>query len=416
MFKKIPGTKDILPEETGRWQKIEEAARRIFRLYNYSEVRTPIIEDIGLFNRSLGQSSEIIQKQMFVIKNASDTYALRPEGTASVVRAYLENNLDKNQGLVKFYYLGPMFRLERPQKGRLRQFHHLGCEVIGSASPMVDVEVISLADALLKAFSITGYSIQINSLGCTKDKKELTRLLEKGLKPKLSRFCADCQVRFKRNVLRILDCKNETCKEEVAKLNLKDNYLCSDCKGHAQKVMQGLDSLKIKYEVNPYLVRGLDYYTRTVFEIKHSALGAQDAVGAGGRYDNLIKELGGPDAAAMGFAFGMERLLLSAAGDTAPEKEELVYLITLGEAAEKEGLKILNGLRQAGVSCDTDYEGKSLKGAMRRANDACARYVLILGEDELKKKVIALKDMQSGQQQEVPLDKLTAELKNRLRY
>jgi len=414
MFKRIPGTKDILPDEIGRWQNIEDRGRAIFVLYNYQEVRPPVMEDVGLFNRSLGESAEIVQKQMFVIKNADSTYALRPEGTASIVRAYIENNLDKSQGLVKLYYIGPMFRLERPQKGRLRQFHHLGCEVIGSSSPKVDVEIISLADALLKASGIRGYSIQINSLGCLGDKKELTRLLRKSLESKLPKFCPDCQERFKRNILRILDCKNESCKKVIAGLDLNDSYLCGDCKDHAGKVLAGLDFLKIKYEVNPYLVRGLDYYTRTVFEIKHDALGAQDAIGAGGRYDNLVEELGGPDCGAMGFAFGMERLLLaSECQSVRASNEKLVYLITLGKTADKEGLKILNDLRQAGIRSDTDYEDKSLKGAMRQANDVGARYVLILGDDELKKKVIILKDMQASQQQEVPLDNLITELKKR---
>jgi histidyl-tRNA synthetase len=351
---------------------------------------------------------------MFVIKNADSTYALRPEGTASIVRAYLENNLDKNQGLVKFYYSGPMFRLERPQRGRLRQFHHLGCEVIGSSSPKVDVEIISLADTLLKAFAIEDYHIQVNSLGCPKDKKALSQFLNKALEAKLPKLCPDCQERFKRNVLRILDCKNAACKEVVAKLDLNNSHLCRDCQGHAQRVLAGLDFLKIKYLVNPYLVRGLDYYTRTVFEIKHDALGAQDAIGAGGRYDNLVKELGGPDCGAIGFAFGMERLLLAATKDITIKNQDLTYLITLGEAAENEGLKILNDLRRAGIRCDTDYEGKSLKGAMRQANDAKARYVLILGDDELKKRVITLKDMQASQQQEVPLDNLIIELKKRV--
>jgi len=415
MFKRIPGTKDILPDEIGRWHKIEEEARSIFSLYNYAEVRPPIIEDIALFNRSLGASTEIVQKQMFVIKNASDTYVLRPEGTASVARAYLENNLDKNQGLAKFYYLGPMFRLERPQKGRLRQFHHIGCEVIGSSSPLVDIEVISLADKLLRVFGIEGYRTQINSLGCPKDKQAFTGLLTEALKPKLSKLCADCQERFKRNILRILDCKNESCRKEVAGLNIKDSYLCQDCKDHANKVTAGLDALGVKFEVNPYLVRGLDYYTRTVFEIKHEALGAQDAIGAGGRYDSLIKELGGPDCGSMGFAFGMERLLLvSKCQGAQASGKELIYLITLGESAQKEGLKILNSLRESGIRCDTDYEGKSLKGALRQANDAGAGFVLILGDDELKKRVITLKDMQQGLQQEIALDNLTAELKKKV--
>ncbi|MFH0826313.1 MAG: histidine--tRNA ligase [Candidatus Omnitrophota bacterium] len=410
MYKRVAGTKDILPEEALFWQKIEEASRPIFSLYNYREIRPPLLEDASLFNRSLGQSSEIVQKQMFLIKNKEETYALRPEGTASIVRVYLENHLDKASSFAKFYYLGPMFRLERPQKGRLRQFHHVGCEAIGSQEPEVDVEVISLAKRLLHAFSISGYTIKLNSLGCAKDKKELSSILHKGLKDKIVELCDDCQKRFKVNALRILDCKNEECLEVVKKLGIGDSHLCPDCLKHFQKVKEGLDSLDVSYSVIPYLVRGLDYYTRTVFEIAHKDLGAQDALGAGGRYDNLVKELGGPDLGAVGFAFGIERLLLVRSAKAEAESKGLVYLITLGEEAKSEGLKILEGLRKKSIACDTDYESKSLKGAMRKAHDLGAKSVLILGDDELKKAVVTVKDMASGEQKEVSVENLAGAL------
>ena len=340
MFNRVPGTKDILPEETILWQKIEEASRKIFSTYNYREIRVPVIEEASLFNRSLGESTEIVQKQMFLIKNKEDLYALRPEGTASIVRSYIENNLDKTTGFIKLYYLGPMFRLERPQKGRLRQFHHIGAEAIGSLAANLDVEVISLAQSLLKAFSIDGYKIKINSLGCLKDKKELTLNLQNALKDKLQDLCEDCQIRFNTNVLRIMDCKNEACQDVVKRINIHETYLCAECKAHFEKVKEGLAALNINYEISPYLVRGLDYYTGTVFEISHPGLGSQDALGAGGRYNNLVKELGGADLGAIGFAFGVERLLLV----TKSEKEgsvskNLVYLISLGEEAKKESLK-----------------------------------------------------------------------------
>jgi histidyl-tRNA synthetase len=412
MYKRVPGTKDVLPEEAASWQKIEEIARHIFSLYNYKEIRTPVIEEASLFNRSLGESAEIVQKQMFLIKSKVDLYCLRPEATASVVRAYIENNLDKTKGFLKLYYFGPMFRYERPQKGRLRQFHHIGAEAIGSLEADLDVEIISLADTLLKGFSIDGYKIKINSLGCTKDKKELAKNLHKSLKDKLSRLCTDCHRRFKVNPLRILDCKNESCQEVIRQLEIRDSYLCLDCKAHFAKVKQGLDLLKINYEVIPYLVRGLDYYTRTVFEITHKDLGAQDALGAGGRYDNLVKELGGPDLGAVGFAFGVERLVLVVSSKSSAVSKKLVYLITLGGQARKEGLKLLDVLRKNGVSSDTDYEEKSLKGAMRKADDLKAACVLILGEDELKKNTVTLKDMTTGKQKEVGQEDLIRELKD----
>lgn len=414
MFKRVPGTRDILPEEAPAWQKIEEASRRIFALYNYQEIRPPVLEEAGLFQRSLGESAEIVKKQMFIIKKDEDSYALRPEGTAPIVRAYIENNLDKTKGLVKFYYLGPMFRRERPQKGRLRQFHHIGCEAIGSYEPHLDVEVISLADKLLKGYAIKDYEIKINSLGCAKDKKALTENLRKSLKAKLSNLCADCHTRFKENVLRILDCKNEECIGVIKKLDIQADYLCPECKGHFAKVREGLDTLKIDYQVSPYLVRGLDYYTRTVFEIVHQGLGSQNAVGAGGRYDNLVSDLGGPDTGAIGFAFGVERLLLALGPAPQAVGKNLVYIITLGEEAKKEGLRLLDTLRSAGIVSDADYESKSLKGALRRANDLSAGYVLIIGEDELKKGVVTLKDMLSGEQREVKRDDIITELKNNL--
>jgi histidyl-tRNA synthetase len=410
MFKKTPGTKDILPDEVSSWQVIEETTRNIFSLYNYKEIRPPIIEEAALFDRSLGESAEIVQKQMFLVKKDKDVYALRPEGTAPIVRAYLENNLDKTAGLIKVYYIGPMFRAERPQKGRLRQFHHLGCEVIGSQEPYLDVEIISLADNLLKAYTIEGYEIKINSLGCTKDKKELTEILRKNLKPKLSKLCDDCKVRFKHNVLRILDCKNEGCIEVVKKLDIRQDHLCPECKVHFDKVKKGLDSLNIDYKISPYLVRGLDYYTRTVFEIIHHDLGTQNALGAGGRYDNLVGDLGGPSLGAIGFAFGIERLLLVRSQKSEVRSQNLVYIITLGEEAKEEGLKLLNTLRRGGITSDTDYEDKSLKGALRKANDLSSRLVLIIGEDEIKKNVVTLKDMASGEQREVKQEDLIKDL------
>jgi len=392
MFKKVLGTKDILPDQAALWQNIEETSRKIFSLYNFKEIRTPLIEEAALFNRSLGRSTEIVTKQMFLIKNKDGLYALRPEATVSIVRAYIENNLDKTAGFTKLYYLGPMFRFERPQKGRLRQFHHIGCEAIGSQDADLDVEIISLAENLLKAINITGYLIKINSLGCLKDKKNLTELLNKRLKDKLKGLCADCKTRFKTNILRVLDCKDEACKKVIAELGLGDAYLCAECKTHFSKVKAGLDSLGVNYEVSHNLVRGLDYYTRTVFEIIHN-------------------DLGGPDLGAIGFAFGVERLLLATSHKPQATSKNLIYLITLGEEAKKEGIKILENLRRNQIACDTDYENKSIKGAMRVANDLNAGFTIIIGEDELKKGVLTLKDMVSGEQKEVKQEDLVKEVK-----
>jgi histidyl-tRNA synthetase len=412
MFKRVPGTKDILPPEISQWQKIEEIGRKIFSLYNYQEIRTPIIEQAALFNRSLGESTEIVCKQMFLVRKEQDTYCLRPEGTASVVRAYIENSLDKTQGFIKLYYIAPMFRAERPQKGRLRQFHHIGCEVIGSSEPEVDIEVISLSDRLLKSFSVEGYQIQINSLGCLKDKKKLVDLLRQQLRPKVNKLCDDCRARFKGNILRILDCKNESCRELVSELDIQAGHLCLECKTHFEKVRRGLDALSLNYKLNPYLVRGLDYYTRTVFEIKHAALGSQDAIGAGGRYDNLIKELGGLETPAMGFAFGIERLILALTKNQLEvSARRLIYIIALGEEAKIKALQLADELRSIPIVTATNLETKSLKAQMRKANDLGASEVLIIGEDELKKGALVFKDMHSGEQKEIEFGLVLKELK-----
>jgi len=414
MLKRITGTKDILPQEVTVWQDIETKSRNIFSLYNYQEIRPPLVEDAALFNRSLGESTEIVRKQMFLVKNQKELYALRPEATASVVRAYIENNLDKTNGFVKLYYIGPMFRLERPQMGRFRQFHHIGCEVIGSADPALDVEVISLAAAQLSAFGVSGYKIKLNTLGCPEDKKKLAESLRRALKDKLPKLCDECKKRYKTNVFRILDCKEEACVAITRKLDIHEDYLCADCKAHFSKVKEGLDVLGINYEVSPYLVRGLDYYTRTVFEISHSDLGAQDALGAGGRYDGLVHELGGPQAGAIGFAFGVERILLLKGVDTgalAKSDKLKAYIVSLGENAKRESARILANLRKNGIAADTDYENKSLKGAMRSANDLGAKNVLIIGDNELEKKTVMLKDMVSGEQREVGFDNIIGELR-----
>lgn len=411
MFKRIPGTKDILPEEASSWQRIETEAHKIFSLYNYREIRTPVIEEAALFNRTLGATTEIIQKQMFIIHNQDDVYALRPEGTASIVRSYLENSLDKTGGFTKLYYIGPMFRLERPQKGRLRQFHHVGCEAIGSQDAALDIEIIALARQLLDNFGIRGYKINLNSLGCPKDKQALNLRLEKNLLEKSKELCQDCKTRIKKNVLRVLDCKNENCQKIVKSFSINQSHLCPECLSHFEEVRNGLKLLNIPFQIRDQLVRGLDYYNRTVFEITHSNLGSQDAIGAGGRYNNLVRELGGPDLGGIGFAFGVERLLLAAEALTENPPRKLVYLITLGEAAKTSGLEILNQLRQSGIACDTDYLNKSLKGALRAANDAGANLVLILGDDELKNNMITLKDMSKSTQKEVKIENLIRELK-----
>ena len=409
-FKAVRGTKDILPEQILSWQRLEEKTKNIFSLYGYKEIRTPILEETALFQRSLGEHTEIVEKQMFTIQRDEDSLVLRPEATAGIVRAYLENNLDKTEGFVKLYYIGPMFRAERPQKGRLRQFHQIGCEAIGSNSPDLDAEIITLSDTILRTLGITDHKIKINNLGCSKDKAKLADNLKKDLKNKLNTLCPDCQNRYSRNVFRILDCKNEKCRAVILELKLKGQHLCEECKSLFSTLQDDLKAIKVDYEIDHTLVRGLDYYTRTVFEISHDSLGSQDAIGAGGRYDNLVEELGGEKTGAIGFALGIERLLLLIPEDTRQETPE-IFIVTLSQEAIKKALVLSKEFRDNGISCELDYNAKSLKSQMRQADKLKVRFVAILGEDELKNNTVSLKNMSSGQQKQVSFENIINELK-----
>lgn len=415
LFKSPRGTKDLLPQESRIWHRIEEKARSVFSLFAFDEIRTPLIEESKLFSRSLGDLTDIVQKQMFLIKKETDSFVLRPEATASIVRAYVEHTLYNISAVSKFYYLGPMFRAERPQKGRLRQFHHIGCEAIGSYDPFLDAEIVSLADTLLRDLGISGHDIVLNTLGCLNDKKSFALNLREKLTPHKKSFCEDCQLRLAKNVFRVLDCKNSQCKDIVLSLNLGSGHLCDDCRVHFERVRSGLDVLGVPYRVNPLLVRGLDYYTRTVFEITHNALGSQDALGAGGRYDHLVEELGGPARGAIGFAFGFERLLLACG---IRETEEGVspatidcYVIPLGKVAEMACVKISGDLRRGGIKADQDYLEGSLKSKMRRADKSNARFCLIIGDNELERGTGVLKNMAASTQEEVSLAELIAKIK-----
>jgi len=415
-IKAIRGTKDILPKDSQIWCFIEEKAKGLCELYGYRQIRTPLLEEARLFARSIGEATDIVQKEMYsFLDRKKRLLCLRPEATASVVRAYLEHGLDKSAHLAKFYYFGPMFRAERPQAGRLRQFHHIGVEAIGSLSPYLDVEVISLAVKILQEIGLEGFSVQLNSIGCRKDRQKYKLILRKALKNKLKLLCSDCHSRYKVNLLRIFDCKNVACKKVTRRLPSIVDSLCPQCHGHFFKVKQIMNSLNISYILNPYLVRGLDYYTKTCFEFVHPHLGAQNAVGAGGRYDDLVSDLGGPEKPAVGFALGIERLIAAIApGKEAEQANKIfpaLYVAVIGDEARQLAFKILHSLREQGIFCEMDYHNKSLKGQMRQADKLRAKYVAILGETELKKKVVILRDMQNKSQKEVKIDKLAGELK-----
>ena len=408
------GTKDILPQEAKIYQKLEKKARLTFKHFNYMEVRTPLFEQAKLFQRSIGQTTELVQKQLLKVNTEGESeFALRPEATASIVRAYIEHNLHSKEGFSKYFYIGPMFRGERPQKGRLRQFNHIGAEAIGAINPYLDAEIIFLAIKLIEDFGVQGYKLKINNLGCAKDKLNWSKLLKSSSKGKVGNLCQACQNRFERNVFRILDCKNENCREIVKSIELKEKHVCAECETHFQEVLKILKSLNIKFEISPFLVRGLDYYTGTVFEITHGSLGSQDAIGAGGRYDSLIKDLGGPNVGAIGFALGVERILLSI---KKPDiKDSLTaYIVTLDKKSYEKGFNLLNKLRCENISCDIDFEKASLKSQMRSANKAGVKFVIIIGDEEIKSDTVTLKEMSSGKQEKVKSNQIVSEIKKHL--
>ena len=411
MLKRLRGTKDILPADVGVWRHIESSARDIFDIYGYKEIRTPAIEEASLFIRSIGDDTDIVQKEMYVFTDRGGReIALRPEATASIVRAYLENSLGHNQDVVKLFYIGPMFRSERPQKGRQRQFHQLGVEAIGSDSPFLEVEVISLAVNILKGLEIKGFVLKINTLGCEDDKSRTIERYKEQLKPYVDSLCDECKTRYTRNVLRVLDCKSARCKDVVKKVNFEQS-LCKDCTDNFKSVQGMLREVDIAFTLDPTLVRGLDYYTRTIFEIVQEDLGSKDAICAGGRYDNLIKQMGGEDTPAIGFAFGIERLMISLRKNIEPALD--VFVTRTDEELIKESYMVMNSLREGGISCDMAYEKKSLKAQMKKAERSGARYVTILGDIELKQDKVMLRDMTTGAQEAVKLKDAIKKIKER---
>ncbi len=412
LFSLPRGTADILPGETPFWQNLETQSRNLLFRFGYREIRTPLFEETELFARSMGQTSDIVQKQMLNLKSQSDeteasNFALRPEGTAAIVRSYIQNDLDKKEAISKLFYMGPMFRGERPQKGRLRQFHQIGAEAIGpnTASPYLDAEVIALAVTLLKSAGLAQeqFHLKLNTLGSSADKEGFSKFLRGQLTELLSKLCPDCQNRFERNVFRVLDCKNRDCRSVVAGLKLDHSYLSEGSRKYFGEVCDALHSLKIKFEVSFALVRGLDYYTHTVFEMDCPTLGSQQAVGAGGRYSGLVSQLGGPQVDAIGFAVGMERILLALGKETADIPALDVWLVSMDEKALQQNFLLAQQIREAGFSADMSYKLSSMKSQMRLADKMKARYVFILGEEELNKGVVTVKNMQKGTQEQISL-------------
>lgn len=399
---------DILPPEIAIWQHVESAAREVFSLYGYQEIRLPVVESTDLFTRSIGETTDIVEKEMYTfLDRAGRSITLRPEGTAPAVRCYIEHHLHTLPSPQKFYYTGPMFRYERPQKGRFRQFYQIGAEAFGVAEASLDAEMITMLQSLLERIGIDGISFEINSIGCEECRPAFKQALLGHFRDLLPQLCPDCQRRYGTNPLRILDCKVDRCVELRKGAPSIQDHLCPDCRSHFDDVLRRLRLLGITHVVNPNLVRGLDYYTRTTFEVTSEHLGAQKAVSAGGRYDGLVGEFGGSPTPAIGFAMGMERI-------TALLKEKTcidgpgpaVFVATLGEDAGIEGLRIAEELRKAGHRVEPNYGGASLKSQLRKADRLGAAYALIIGDEELKAGMIKWKHLKKGEQGEVPFSSL----------
>ena len=413
-IKALRGTQDLFSPVIEKWRDVETVVRDIFKVYGFKEIRTPLLEETILFTRAIGETTDLVEKQMYSFTDRGERImSLRPEGTAPVIRAYLEHHLDQSPGTHRLFYIGPMFRAERPQAGRSRQFHQIGGEIIGSHDAHVDAEILSFIVHFFDRLGLSGHILHLNSLGCDKDKKEVSLFLEKALAKEKNSLCADCQRRLDRNVYRILDCKVEGCRAVVKKLPPLLEKLCQACLAHFEVLKKTLALLKIGFVISPHLVRVLDYYTRTTFEITHSLLGAQDAIGAGGRYDGLVETLGGEPTGAIGFSIGFERLLLALEAqkiDVGRNDPLEVFIATIGEKTVDAAFEILNELRKAGISSLLDYEGKSLKAQMRLADHLKAKKVLLVGEDELKEKSVTLREMESGHEEKLPRGRLVEEL------
>lgn len=416
VIRAVKGTRDLLPPTTALWNHVEAVCREVFRRYNYQEIRTPILEDVSLFVRSVGEETDIVTKEMYTfVDRDGSQLALRPECTASVIRAYIEHRLDQRPGLQKLYYMGPMFRRERPQKGRYRQFYQIGAECIGSESPWIDAELIELVVRVLEALELRDFQLLLNSVGCRDCRPAYLQVLRRALQPVASRMCVNCQRRAETNPLRVLDCKVEADQAVIEQLPTILDHLCDRCREHFALVQRLLEDRQISFQIQPRLVRGLDYYTRTTFEITHGALGAQNAIAGGGRYDGLAEELGAKQPApGIGFSIGEDRLvlvletLLTKQGRLLEPALDL-FIAPVGEEAVAEAARLASRLRRQSLAVEVGYGGK-LKRLLELAHRLGARHTVIVGEDELRQGRLTLRQMDSGEQIQVT----EAELLDRL--
>ncbi|MBQ0078867.1 MAG: histidine--tRNA ligase [Eubacterium sp.] len=415
MLTKAPkGTKDMMPEEAYKWQYIEKEFAKLCDLYGFQEIRTPIFEHTELFKRGVGDSTDIVQKEMYSFQDfGKRDITLKPEGTAGVVRAFTEHKIFAGPQPTKFYYNTPCFRYEKPQSGRLRQFHQFGIETFGASDMMADAEIISLAYDFLNKMGITDIELRINSVGCPHCRQKHREALRNFLAPKFDELCDTCKDRYDRNPMRILDCKSPICQELVQGAPMMLDYLCDECAGAFEELKANLDALGVEYVVDPGIVRGLDYYTKTAFEFVTTKIGAQGTVCGGGRYDHLVEEIGGPEVPGVGFGLGKERLLLvmEACGAQIPEPTGAdVFIAVMGDRAKAAGLSLMKDLRQNGVKVQMDICGRNFKNQFKYANRINAAKTVVIGDDELDKNNFAIKDMETGNQIEVPMEKIVEEL------
>ncbi|MDE7158709.1 MAG: histidine--tRNA ligase [Clostridiales bacterium] len=410
MIGKPKGTKDVLPAEVYLWHHVEESARKTAEAYAFREIRTPVFEHTELFQRGVGDTTDIVSKEMYTfLDKGGRSVTLRPEGTAGVARAFLENGLAGGAMPFKAYYLISAFRYERPQAGRLREFHQFGAELYGAADPYADAEIISFADALLKNLGLSRVELQINSIGCKTCRAEYHKALKEYFRPHLSKMCFDCNTRFEKNPMRIIDCKEEGCKAITAGAPRILDYLCDDCRAHFESVQSLLKQAGVAFTVNPSIVRGLDYYSRTVFEFTSLAAGAQGTVLGGGRYDTLLEQMGEKSVPAVGFAAGMERLLMVLAAENAPVPEDkgvCCYLAGMDEPSRAKAFLLAEELRKEGISCECDLMRRSVKAQFKYADKTGARYVAVIGERELQEGVAEVKDMKNSSSARIEFSKL----------
>ncbi len=416
MLTKAPkGTKDLLPEEAYKWHYIENKFKDLCDLYGYKEIRTPIFEHTELFQRGVGDTTDIVQKEMYSFQDHGNRdITLKPEGTSPVVRSVVEHKLFAGPQPNKFFYDTACFRYEKPQAGRLREFHQFGVETFGSSDMLADAEIIALAQDFLTQMGITDITLRINSVGCPVCRKEHRKALKDFLAPKYDDLCDTCKDRYNKNPMRILDCKSPVCQELVQGAPVMLDYLCEDCQAAFEDLKKNLDSLGVKYEVDPGIVRGLDYYTKTAFEFVTDAIGAQGTVCGGGRYDHLVEEVGGPETPGVGFGLGKERLLLTmeACGVQIPEPSDAdVFIAVMGEEAKSAGLKLMQEMRREGIKVQMDVMGRNIKNQFKFANRIGAGKTIVIGADELASNSFAIKDMESGEQVQVPMEEIINTLK-----